>query len=124
MPDTHPRADGARVLADLNALRAIGRYKTGGPKPTFSEPHVRSLEWLAARLPEAGLSATIDGIGNVVGRSDKAGPKLPAGAPLGKPELRGLARWSARRRLRAGSRARAQHRRKCQRRGGSRLLVR
>jgi N-carbamoyl-L-amino-acid hydrolase len=82
MPDTRLRADGARVLADLHALRAIGSYKTGVHKPTFSEPHLRSLEWLAARLPEAGLSATIDGIGNVLGRSDKAGPKLLAGSHL------------------------------------------
>ena len=48
-------ADGARVLADLNALRAIGTYESGVHKPTFSEAHMRSLEWLAARLPEAGL---------------------------------------------------------------------
>jgi beta-ureidopropionase / N-carbamoyl-L-amino-acid hydrolase len=90
MPDTCLRADGARVLADLHALRAIGSYKTGVHKPTFSEAHVRSLEWLAARLPEAGLSATIDGIGNVLGRSDKAGPKLLAGSHL---ESQNYAGW-------------------------------
>jgi N-carbamoyl-L-amino-acid hydrolase len=90
MPDTRSRADGARVLADLNALRAIGSYKTGVHKPTFSEPHVRSLEWLAARLPEASLSATIDGIGNVLGQSDKAGPKLLAGSHL---ESQNYAGW-------------------------------
>jgi N-carbamoyl-L-amino-acid hydrolase len=90
MPDTCLRADGARVLADLHALRAIGSYKTGVHKPTFSEPHLHSLEWLAARLPEAGLSATIDGIGNVLGRSDKAGPKLLAGSHL---ESQNYAGW-------------------------------
>src|ERR1700753_1927844 len=89
MPDS-TRADGARVLADLNALRAIGSYKTGVHKPTFSEPHVRSLEWLCARLPEAALSATIDGIGNVLGQSDKAGPKLLAGSHL---ESQNYAGW-------------------------------
>jgi len=77
-----PRADGARVLADLNALRAIGTYKTGVHKPTFSDAHMRSLQWLADRLPEAGLSATIDGIGNVLGVSSKPGPKLLAGSHL------------------------------------------
>src|SRR6201995_3114590 len=81
MSDT-PRADGARVLADLNALRAIGSYKTGVHKPTLSEPHLHSLEWLAAKLPEGGLSATIDGIGNVLGTSTKAGAKLLAGSHL------------------------------------------
>ncbi len=89
MPDV-PSADGARVLADLNALRAIGAYKTGVHKPTFSDAHMRSLEWLAARLPEAGLTATIDGIGNVLGLSAKAGPKLLAGSHL---ESQNYAGW-------------------------------
>jgi N-carbamoyl-L-amino-acid hydrolase len=89
MPEVS-RADGARVLADLNALREIGTYKTGVHKPTFSEPHMRSLEWLAARLPDAGLSATIDGIGNVLGISAKAGPKLLAGSHL---ESQNYAGW-------------------------------
>jgi N-carbamoyl-L-amino-acid hydrolase len=90
MPEAPPRADGARVLADLNALRAIGTYKTGVHKPTFSDAHLRSLEWLAARLPEAGLSATIDGIGNVLGTSAKTGPRLLAGSHL---ESQNYAGW-------------------------------
>jgi N-carbamoyl-L-amino-acid hydrolase len=76
------RVDGARVLADLHALRAIGPYKTGVHKPTFSEPHLRSLQWLVQRLPEAGLTGEIDGIGNVLGTSTKPGPKLLAGSHL------------------------------------------
>src|SRR5437762_2275162 len=90
MSDYRSHADGARVLADLNALRAIGAYKTGVHKPTFSEPHARSLEWLANRLPEAGLSAIVDGIGNVLGTSSKAGPKLLAGSHL---ESQNYAGW-------------------------------
>src|SRR5258707_2882530 len=90
MPDSHPSADGARVLADLNALRAIGAYKTGVHKPTFSEPHMGSLQWLAQRLPEAGLSAEIDGIGNVLGTSSKSRPKLLAGSHL---ESQNYAGW-------------------------------
>jgi N-carbamoyl-L-amino-acid hydrolase len=90
MPDTSSPVDGARVLADLNALRGIGAYKTGVHKPTFSEPHMRSLEWLAEKLPEAGLAATIDGIGNVLGTSAKAGPKLLAGSHL---ESQNYAGW-------------------------------
>jgi N-carbamoyl-L-amino-acid hydrolase len=90
MSDDHLRADGARVLADLNALRAIGAYKSGVHKPTFSDAHMRSLEWLCARLPEAGLAATIDGIGNVVGISAKPGPKLLAGSHL---ESQNYAGW-------------------------------
>jgi beta-ureidopropionase / N-carbamoyl-L-amino-acid hydrolase len=90
MPDDRSQVDGARVLADLNALRGIGAYKTGAHKPTFSEPHMRSLEWLAGRLPEAGLTATIDGIGNVLGTSTKSGPKLLAGSHL---ESQNYAGW-------------------------------
>jgi len=90
MPDHPSRIDGTRVLADLNALRAIGVYKTGVHKPTFSEPHIRSLQWLAQRLPEAGLTAGIDGIGNVLGLSDKPGPKLLAGSHL---ESQNYAGW-------------------------------
>ena len=90
MPDNRLHADGARVLADLHALRSIGAYKTGVHKPTFSEPHMRSLEWLAQRLAEAGLTAAIDGIGNVLGTAAKSGPKLLAGSHL---ESQNFAGW-------------------------------
>ena len=85
-----PKVDGARVLADLNALRAFGTYKTGVHRPTFSEPHLDSLQWLAKELPGAGLNAVIDGIGNVFGTSTKAGPKLLAGSHL---ESQNFAGW-------------------------------
>ena len=90
MPDNRAHADGARVLAALHALRTIGAYKTGVHKPTFSEPHMRSLQWLAARLPEAHLTATIDGIGNLLGTSTTSGPKLLAGSHL---ESQNYAGW-------------------------------
>src|SRR5579871_5149279 len=84
------KAERARVLADLNALRAYGAYKTGVHRPTFSEPHLGSLQWLAEKLPQAGLKAEIDGIGNVFGTSTKAGPKLLAGSHL---ESQNFAGW-------------------------------
>jgi beta-ureidopropionase / N-carbamoyl-L-amino-acid hydrolase len=90
MPDQRLQTDGTRVLSDLTALRGIGTYKTGVHKPTFSEPHMRSLEWLAQRVPEAGLTASIDGIGNVFGTSPKSGPKLLAGSHL---ESQNYAGW-------------------------------
>jgi len=88
MPDN--RLHGARVLADLHALRSIGAFKTGVHKPTFSEPHMRSLEWLAQRLAEAGLTVAIDGIGNVLGTATRPGPKLLAGSHL---ESQNFAGW-------------------------------
>jgi N-carbamoyl-L-amino-acid hydrolase len=90
MTDHPARVDGARVLADLHALRAIGTYKTGVHKPTLSEPHVSSLQWLVQRFPEAGLAGEIDGIGNVIAASEKAGPKLLAGSHL---ESQNYAGW-------------------------------
>jgi N-carbamoyl-L-amino-acid hydrolase len=90
MADHPSKADGPRVLADLNALRAFGAHKSGVHRPTFSEPHLRSLEWLAEKLPQAGLAAEIDGIGNVLGASAKAGPKLLAGSHL---ESQNFAGW-------------------------------
>jgi N-carbamoyl-L-amino-acid hydrolase len=51
---------------------------------------MRSLEWLAERLPKAGLTATIDGIGNVLGTSTKSGAKLLAGSHL---ESQNYAGW-------------------------------
>src|ERR1700675_286926 len=90
MPDNRSQFDGARILADLNTLHSMGAYKTGVHKPTFSEPHMRSLEWLAQRLAEAALTAAIDGIGNVLGTSKKSGPKLLAGSHL---ESQNFAGW-------------------------------
>ncbi|MGV7213000.1 hydantoinase/carbamoylase family amidase [Bradyrhizobium sp. UFLA05-112] len=89
MPDRSV-ANGERVLADLNGLRAIGAYKTGVHKPTLSESHRRSLAWLVEKLPEAGLTGTIDGIGNVLGTSTRRGPKLLAGSHL---ESQNYAGW-------------------------------
>lgn len=90
MSDKSPKADGRRVLADLNALRTFGAYKTGVHRPTFSEPHLQSLNWLAEKLREADLTAEIDGIGNVFGTSTKAGPRLLAGSHL---ESQNFAGW-------------------------------
>lgn len=75
-------ANGARVIADLNELRAIGAYKSGVHRPTFSPEHMQSLAWLSRQLPDAGLSGTIDGIGNVIGTRETADPKMLAGSHL------------------------------------------
>lgn len=77
-----PEIDTARLLRDLYALREIGRYKTGVHRPTYSAEDVRSRHWLADRLAEAGLEASIDGIGNVFGLDRSAGRKLLTGSHL------------------------------------------
>jgi beta-ureidopropionase / N-carbamoyl-L-amino-acid hydrolase len=85
-----PQIDGARVLADLNALRALGAHKTGVHKPSLSAPHVQSLAWLEQCMRDADLTPTTDGIGNVVGRSSNTGRKLLAGSHL---ESQNYAGW-------------------------------
>lgn len=60
--------DPARLLRDLNDLRAIGASGTGVDRPAFSPADRRAREWLAERMNDAGLAASIDGIGNVHGR--------------------------------------------------------
>src|ERR1700677_2686426 len=77
-----PAIDGTRLLRDLYAVRAIGKYKTGVHRPTFSPQDVEARHWLATRLTEAGLDALIDGIGNVYGRDPTPGRKLLAGSHL------------------------------------------
>ena len=90
MPDRRFEANGTRVLADLNALRKFGAHKTGVHRPTFSKEHMQSLEWLMAAMPAAGLTPEIDGIGNVLGRSDRQGPRLLTGSHL---ESQNYAGW-------------------------------
>ncbi|BBK31613.1 N-carbamoyl-L-amino-acid hydrolase [Stella humosa] len=75
-----PKIDGARLIADLKRMADFGRYKTGVHRPTFSPQDVESRHWLASRMEEAGLEASIDGIGNVIGRRPGDGPRLLMGS--------------------------------------------
>jgi N-carbamoyl-L-amino-acid hydrolase len=76
MPDTAP------FLADLHALRRIGAFKTGVHRPTYTPQDMRSRHWLMERLREIGLTAEMDGLGNVLGRHPGPGPKLLCGSHL------------------------------------------
>lgn len=75
-----PSIDGRRVVADLKRLAEFGRYKTGVHRPTYSEVDVESRHWLADKFREAGLDTVIDGIGNVIGRNRRVGPRLLVGS--------------------------------------------
>ena len=77
-----PAIDPTRLLRDLYAAREIGKYKTGVHRPTFSPADVEARHWLAARITEAGLDASIDGIGNVYGRDPTPGRKLLIGSHM------------------------------------------
>src|SRR6185312_3106124 len=58
-PMTAIAIDGARMLADLDELSAIGRRGRGVHRPAYTEDDVRAREWLAGRLADAGLDAEI-----------------------------------------------------------------
>jgi N-carbamoyl-L-amino-acid hydrolase len=75
-----PKINGERLLADLRRMAEFGRYQTGVHRPHLSPQDVESRHWLAGRMKEAGLEPVIDGIGNVIGRSGKSGPKLLMGS--------------------------------------------
>lgn len=75
-----PRIDQDRLLSDLRQLRAIGTQDRGVVRPAFSAADMDARRWLKRRYEEAGLEATIDGVGNVLGRSRRAGKALLIGS--------------------------------------------
>jgi len=75
-----PRIDPDRLLTDLRALRSIGAQGRGVVRPAFSATDMEARRWLKARYEEAGLDASIDGVGNVLGRSRSPGKALLIGS--------------------------------------------
>jgi N-carbamoyl-L-amino-acid hydrolase len=75
-----PKINGERLLADLRRIADFGRYETGVHRPHLSKQDVESRHWLMGRMKEAGLEPSIDGVGTVIGRSPKSGPRLLMGS--------------------------------------------
>jgi beta-ureidopropionase / N-carbamoyl-L-amino-acid hydrolase len=78
MPDIRA----VRLISDLRRLSEFGRYKTGVHRLTYSAEDMVARHWLVERMEEAGLEATIDGIGTVIGSSQARGPRLLIGSHL------------------------------------------
>ncbi|WP_270936026.1 Zn-dependent hydrolase [Falsiroseomonas oryzae] len=76
------KVDTARFLADLHELRRIGAFRTGVHRPTYTPEDMESRRWLMAKMQEAGLEPTMDGIGNVIGRHKGQGPHLLVGSHI------------------------------------------
>jgi len=76
MPAIRP----ARLLSDLRTLRSIGAHPPGVVRPAFSAADMEARRWLRQRYEDAGLDATIDGVGNVLGRSRHPGKALLIGS--------------------------------------------
>ena len=80
---TMPPINERRLLEDLRELRTFGgssSHPLGVVRPSFSEADMASRHWLRKKFEDAGLVATIDGVGNVIGRSVNPGPALLLGS--------------------------------------------
>jgi N-carbamoyl-L-amino-acid hydrolase len=62
-----------RLMDDLKHLRTIGKYDTGVVRPALSTKDMEARQWLLDRMGQAGLKASMDGVGNVFGRSPNPG---------------------------------------------------
>src|ERR1700730_1500845 len=71
-----------RLLGDLYKLRTFGTYKTGVHRPTLSADDIAARQWVADQCTAAGLATTIDGIGNILGKSKATGAKVLSGSHL------------------------------------------
>jgi len=69
-----------RLLNDLKQLRSFGAKGPGVVRLALSPVDMQSRRWLAEQMTGAGLSAVIDGVGTVFGRSSKSGPALLIGS--------------------------------------------
>jgi len=75
-----PKINAERLMKDLRDLRAIGAVETGVVRPALSDKDIEARRWLKKRFEDAGLETVLDGVGNVVGRSDRNGPALILGS--------------------------------------------
>jgi N-carbamoyl-L-amino-acid hydrolase len=76
MPEINPQ----RLMNDLRHLRTIGKYGTGVVRPAFSSKDMEARRWLLDRMGKAGLKASMDGVGNVFGRSANPGRGILIGS--------------------------------------------
>ena len=69
-----------RLLGDLRALAEIGKFETGVHRPAFSAEDMAAREWLRHKLAAAGLTAEIDGVGNLYGHMASAPKAIIVGS--------------------------------------------
>lgn len=74
------KIDPDRLLNDLKHLRTFGATGPGVVRLSLSPVDMDARRWLAGRMRDAGLDASIDGVGTVFGRSRNAGPALLIGS--------------------------------------------
>lgn len=72
--------NGDRLLADLRMLAQFGAFKTGVDRIAFSPEDLKARRWLTDRLRQAGLDASLDQTGNVLGRDPRASQSVLIGS--------------------------------------------
>lgn len=78
-----PSVNSARIQTDLEALAEFrDTDQPGWTRRVFSEPYIRSREWVASRMRDAGLQVERDAAGNLVGTlaGTDGGPVLATGS--------------------------------------------
>ncbi len=64
------RINQERLLADVQALAAIGKQSSGGiNRHSFTPEYRAACDWLIGQMQAAGMSTRIDLVGNVIGRT-------------------------------------------------------
>ena len=74
------RINGKRLLADLRELASIGAFKTGVDRIALSAKDIEARRWLVGKLAAAGLKASMDRVGNVLGRDPNAKKAILVGS--------------------------------------------
>jgi N-carbamoyl-L-amino-acid hydrolase len=69
-----------RLLNDLDTLRSFGSVGNGVVRTAFSDIDMQSRHWLVDQLTTAGLKASIDGVGNVIGKAQDCSRTLLIGS--------------------------------------------
>src|ERR1700733_8799600 len=74
------RINGKRLIADLRELASIGAYQTGVDRVALSGKDIEARRWLVEKLKHAGLEASMDRVGNVLGRAPNAAKAVLIGS--------------------------------------------
>ncbi len=80
------RVDGGRALANLQRLATFGATQNGGTtRVAFSDEDLAARAFVAELMENAGLSVSIDGVGNLIGRrvgNDMSLPPIMLGSHI------------------------------------------
>jgi len=82
MADFSLRVNGRRLLETLNLISRIGMTCNGSERTAYSIKEIRAKEMLVQLMRRVGLSVSIDGVGNIFGKTQGQGPALMMGSHI------------------------------------------